>query len=79
MVVDEYLIEVAFHWFLGYELVVAAGLLLNGYCFFDDHEEMGIILQVIVSLLVLPQHQVANANVIVELLLAVNPVLEEGL
>lgn len=80
MIIDEYLIEIAFDGlFLGDELVVTAGLLLYGYCFFDDHEEVRIILQIIVSLFVLPQHKVANTDIVIKLLLTVNSILEDGL
>lgn len=80
MIIDEYLIEIPLHGLLfSQELIVTAGLLLNSDCFFDDHEEMRVILQVIVSLFVLPQHEVANTNIVVKFFLAVNPILEDGL
>lgn len=80
MIIDEYLIEIPLHGLLfSQELIVTAGLLLNSDCFFDDHEEMRVILQVIVSLFVLPQHEIANTNIVIQLFLAVYPILEDGL
>ena len=79
VVIVEDLIEVALPWLLSQELIVTAGLLLDGDGLLDDHEEVRVILEVVVSLFVLPQHEVADADIVIELLLAVYPVLKDGL
>ena len=65
MVIDEYLIEVALPWLLTQELIVTAGLLLDGDGLLDDHEEVRVILEIVVGLFVLPQHEVADADIVI--------------
>jgi hypothetical protein len=61
------------------ELVFVENEVVDGYFFPDDGHEVRIVLQVEVSLLVLFLHEVADAEVVLQFLLAVDPVFEEGL
>jgi hypothetical protein len=61
------------------KFIIAVDLLLDGNCLFDYHQEVRIVLEIVVGLLVLPQHQVADSDIVVQLLFAVDSVLEDRL